>query len=474
MVRKISLFTLFILFAAVCSASEKISLDSHSTIKSTIAEIGSTTVMVEYKTLSGYSAMNGTLESEKLAIESINTAADIFKSQVSKPLADNIRHQYKYSPILLIEANSETLNELLNNSRVKKIYENRRNYPTLEESVPLTFPSQPTSKFTGGTNWAVAVLDTGVDSNHSFLKADGVKKVVSEACFSRGGYGTEYREVDSLCPNNGFSQIGGGSGLHCSGYSGCDHGTHVAGIAAGNSGVANDGKIIAIQVFTGIRDVYRKNICGNGTGQNCIVSFNSDVLKGLERVYALRNTHSIAAVNLSLGGGDFSGSCDTENTPITNMINNLKTAKIATVIASGNDGFSSKVNFPGCISEAVTVGATYDTGSNIDTETSYSNSSPVVDLFAPGSLINSSVPGGGFSNFNGTSMATPHVAGAFAVLRSAKPEASIDQLEKLLKSSGPTITGKGGIERNRLAITSVLRKLMLNISPINYLLLDDD
>lgn len=276
-----------------------------------------------------------------------------------------------------------------------------------------------------GTGWAVAVLDTGVDKVHPFLTG----KVVEEACFSG----------NSNCPNGSPTQLGPGAGVPCIyAPNGCRHGTHVAGIAAGRgssfSGVARGADLIAIQVFSSFTGT---NNCGTGEDP-CPLSFASDQIAGLERVFTLRTSRQIAAANMSLGGGKFldQASCDAENVARKAAIDNLRSVGIATVIASGNDGFHDGLNAPACISSAVSVGSTTKT----DQVSSFSNSASFLSLLAPGSSINSSVPGGDFAFFNGTSMAAPHVAGAWAILKQRAPTATVAAVLNALRSTGLPVT----------------------------------
>jgi subtilisin family serine protease len=225
----------------------------------------------------------------------------------------------------------------------------------------------------------------------------------------------------------------------------------VAGIVAGKgssfSGVAKEAQIIAIQVFT--------NISGS------IRAYDSDVQKGLERVYALRSTYSIASVNMSLGGGKYTSYCNSDSRKA--IIDNLLSVGIATVIASGNDGYTNGVSSPGCIETAITVGATSDGGYGAaDTVTSYSNSASMVDLLAPGSLINSSVisSASAYANKHGTSMATPHVAGAFALLKSSKNNMTVQEGLNALLLSGVSVTdSKNGITKKRINVHGAVSSL---------------
>jgi subtilisin family serine protease len=332
-------------------------------------------------------------------------------------------------PFFSAEVDAATLLQLEQDPDVISIEEDVAVHPLLAESTAIVGATTTWSAGYTGSGWTVAILDTGVDKSHSFLGG----KVVSEACYSNaGGLGGG----TSLCPGGASSSTASGSGLNCSGYDGCSHGTHVAGIAAGSGssfdGVAPAAGVIAVQVFTGFPA--SDPICG---GPACALSFTSDQIAGLERVLALRNTFNIAAVNMSLGGGRFvdQSSCDAANSSRKAIIDNLRSAGIATVIASGNDGFADALGAPSCISSAVSVAAT--TKSN--EVWSFSNTASFLSLLAPGSSITSSVPGG-FSSFSGTSMAAPHVAGAWALLKQRQPSASVTEILTALRNTGVMVT----------------------------------
>jgi subtilisin family serine protease len=142
------------------------------------------------------------------------------------------------------------------------------------------------------------------------------------------------------------------------------------------------------------------------------------------------------------------------------VIDQLRTARIATVISSGNNSSSTGVSVPGCITTAITIGNTTKT----DIVAGTSNSAAVVDLLAPGTSINSSVPGGGFAQMTGTSMAAPHVAGAIAVLRSIKNDLTVDQIEDILESTGVRLTDP----KNNLSFPRLnLQAAVLNVSGLS-------
>jgi subtilisin family serine protease len=362
--------------------------------------------------------------------------------------------RYQFIPYLALEADASALAALRDLPEVAAVEEDVAVPPTLASSVPVIGGNSAwTAGFTG-SGQVVAVLDTGVDKSHPFFNTGG-NKVVSEACYS-----STSGDATSVCPGGVTESTASGSGVNCS-LADCIHGTHVAGIAAGNDGigpnigVAKGANLIAVQVFSRF-----SSSCAPATSP-CVLSFTSDQIKGLERIYALRSTYNIAAVNMSLGGGRYfdRASCDAANAAEKAAIDNLCSAGIATVIAAGNDGNTDSLSSPGCISSAVSVGATTDG----DAVAYFSNVASFLDLFAPGVSIDSSVPGGGTANLQGTSMAAPHVAGAWAILKQAKPGASVSEVLAALRSTGALVndTRSGGTVQNipRINVNAALGAL---------------
>jgi subtilisin family serine protease len=189
------------------------------------------------------------------------------------------------------------------------------------------------------------------------------------------------------------------------------------------------------------------------------VIYDSDVLATLDYVAdTLADTWSIAAVNMSFGSTttwSSEASCDAANSSYKAAIDALRTLGIASVAAAGNESSTTGIAAPACISSAIGVGASFDTGEAV---WSGSNSGPPLDLFAPGTSIRSSLTGGGYGSKTGTSMATPHVVGAFAVLRQADPDASVATLKLALEGSGLPITdSRNGLVRPRLQLDDAVR-----------------
>ncbi len=282
-----------------------------------------------------------------------------------------------------------------------------------------------------GAGWYVAVLDTGIRKSHEFFAG----KTVPEACFALGSDG---RSGSGDCPNGRSSMSGTGSAAHfASDYHSYDHGTHVAGIAAGKSGslagIAKDAGVIAVKIFSR----FSGSACGDSSP--CVKAWTSDIVGGLNYVFSIRGRFNIGAVNMSLGGGRYTGFARSDSQKAA--IDALRAAGIATVIATGNDGYCGAISNPGNISTAVSVGSS----TKADLESTFSNWSPSMQrLFAPGSDIRSATGASdtSYANWNGTSMATPHVAGALTLIRQAAPARSVTDILAALRATGVPVKSR--------------------------------
>lgn len=350
-----------------------------------------------------------------------------------------LKRTYKTIPFVALSVSEQALARLEASPRVMSINEDTLARPSLENTVNITGASSAWASGFDGTGWYVAVLDTGIRSSHEFFAG----KDIVESCFAAGGGVNPEQNGD--CPNGEATMSGAGSAAHHATDPWSDHGTHVAGIATGNgpgspaAGIARGADLIAIQIFSQFVD------CDNDAPgeQPCVLTFGSDQTAGLENVFLLRNAFNIASVNMSIGGGffDSEASCDAANISRKAAIDNLLGFGIATAIAAGNDGFCDGLGGPGCISSAIGVGATTDG----DGEASFSNYHPdLLDIYAPGSSINASegFADDDYGNKSGTSMATPHVAGTWAVLKQAYPTASVSTIFDLLHETGQPVNGR--------------------------------
>lgn len=208
---------------------------------------------------------------------------------------------------------------------------------------------------------------------------------------------------------------------------GYGHGTHVAGTIAGSTyGVAKGVSIYPVRVL---------DSSGSGTTAQVVAGIN----------WITQNAVKPAVANASLGG---SGS-----TSIDNAVRNSVAAGITWVVAAGNSGANASSYSPARVTQAITVGATTST----DARASYSNYGSVLDLFAPGSTITSAWNTSNTATYtgNGTSFASPHVAGAAALYLSTHTAATPAQVEAALVASATTgvVTSPGSGSPNRLLHT---------------------
>lgn len=345
-------------------------------------------------------------------------------------------------PYVAMTVSPEQLARLLADPTVTAVQEDALAAPMLAESVPLIRADRVWSSGSDGRKQIIAILDTGVEKTHPAI---GAAKVVSEACYS-----TTSRGDVSICPSGLIT--GPGSGVNCPlTISGCDHGTYVASIAAGNKtsspplkGVAPGAQIIAIQVFS-------------KTSAGSVKSYTSDQMLALQRVLQLKDSFGarrIVAVNLSLGSGRYKDYCDGDFRQT--LIEQLRAAGIATIVAAGNDGYDEFITEPACIPGVIAVGSSQKSD---DAVSPFSNQSGFVHLLAPGDAITAAQAGGLFGAKSGTSMATPHVAGAWALLRQVRPGATVSEILSALTCNAKLLQ-RGNIFTPRIDLQKARNELL--------------
>ncbi|MEE1761105.1 MULTISPECIES: S8 family peptidase [unclassified Streptomyces] len=219
---------------------------------------------------------------------------------------------------------------------------------------------------------------------------------------------------------NGYDAVDGDSVAQ----DGNGHGTHVASTIAGSTyGIAKQAKIVAVRVL---------NNAGSGT--------TAGVVAGIDWVTANHSGPSVA--NMSLGGG--------ASTAIDTAVRNSISSGVTYAVAAGNSSANASSYSPARVTEAITVGAT----TNTDARASYSNFGSVLDIFAPGSSITAGwyTSDTATNTISGTSMATPHVAGAAAVYLAGHTSATPAQVASALTAGAVTgkVTSPGTGSPNRL------------------------
>lgn len=253
-----------------------------------------------------------------------------------------------------------------------------------------------------GNGVKVAVLDTGVDQSHIELG----DSVLATANFIKGP---------------GFDSEG--------------HGTHVSGIITGN-GVhqINGNRATGVSPEAGL--LVGKVCASYGCPEDAI-------LAGIE--WAVSQGADV--LNLSLGGGNFSGHCDED--PAASKVNWAVNQGVVVVVSAGNEGLG--VSSPACASGAIAVGAVNQ--SNV--ETSWSNYGPALDIMAPGVDILStySCKAAGdcrsywYAYMSGTSMSAPHIAGAAALVLEKNPTYSVADVKEAIYQTALDLGSSGWDEQ---------------------------
>ncbi len=336
-----------------------------------------------------------------------------------------LHRTFEHLPYLAVEVSDEGLESLIDSGA--EVFDDIPFYPTLQQSIPLIGADTVHAKGITGRGWSVAIIDTGVETSHPAFSG----RIVGEACFTK-----------AQCPNGLDKQIGTGAGVPCTGSVNCAHGTHVAGIAAGSGiilGVAPQAGIVAVNVFT---------VNNSGTS-----AFTSDIMAGIEWVASEAVNMNIAALNLSLGGELNDSVCDSTNKGLFDAAELARKAGVAVVAASGNGKSDVGVATPACISNYMAIGCT----SEHDVPCTFSNDGMLMELYAPGLNIRSAGTGGFVRTASGTSMSTPHVAGAYVLARQVFPAmTNPDHFRGIFKTSGTLVNTRTGRAVPRLQIDAAL------------------
>jgi subtilisin family serine protease/subtilisin-like proprotein convertase family protein len=303
-----------------------------------------------------------------------------------------------------------------------------------------------------GEGTAVAIIDTGVDYLHPTLG---------------GGQIPNAKVVFGLDTADGDDDP-----MDCLG-----HGTAAASVAAGSSyqwdpnrrfagGVAPAAKILAYKVTS---------------DSDCRAAYTSAVVAALEDAVLRRDAdgYRLAAINLSLGAGEYDGWCDTANLAYANAVNAATEAGVAVIAASGNQGFPNAMAVPACLANTIAVGSAWDTDPGalpfyfcLDETCSrtcddsfkftrsvacYSNSSPSLDLVAPSEFLKAAAASGVTVTFGGTSGAAAYATGAVALLEQALGPLDPSTAEFLLAASGtPSMDDKNGLIRSVIDLEAAL------------------
>jgi cysteine-rich repeat protein len=344
-----------------------------------------------------------------------------------------LKHRYRSLAGFAGWAGRAAVEALSRRDDVELVYLDGRVHAALAQGVPLVGADTAHARGYTGAGVKVAVLDTGIDTDHPDLADD----VAAQHCF---------------CDDHPSPSLGccpGGDDEEANAEDDNGHGTNVAGIitsggVASSVGVAPDAKIVAVKVLD-----------ANGDG-----SF-SDVAAALDWVLTERGVvggpvEGTRIVNLSLGdGGEYDDAtaepCQGSNTALA--IAALHQDGVAVFVASGNEGHDAGIAFPACVAQAISVGGVYDASlgsaswtacsdypTAADVFVCHTNSGQLLDLLAPDWRTTTAKLGGGTVAFGGTSASSPYAAAEAAILLQADAELTPEDVRTLLKANGPQVT----------------------------------
>ncbi|MBC7085123.1 MAG: S8 family serine peptidase [Methanomethylovorans sp.] len=304
----------------------------------------------------------GAAQENKEKIPVLINFKDKTDTELIKAHGGNVKHEYNIIPAVAAELPPQAIDALSKNPQIAFI-EPDGQAQILADQIPWGIAridaTGAQSIGITGSGIRVAVLDTGIDYNHPDLKANYL-----------GGYDFVNADNDPMDDHS--------------------HGTHVAGtVAALSNGIG----VLGAAPQAGLYAVKVADSSGSCSYSNIIAGIN----------WAVNNNANV--ITMSLGGTSSSST-------LQNACNNAYSKGVVLVGAAGNSGGS--VIYPAAYDSVIAVSATDST----NTKTSWSCYGPQVEFAAPGASIRSTLPGGLYGSMSGTSMATPHVTGAVALLMS--------------------------------------------------------
>jgi subtilisin family serine protease len=346
--------------------------------------------------------------------------------------------RFSHVPAIAGQANARAIAALEASPQVSFIQIDEAVQAHLAQSVPAIGADVVHNTYNiTGQNVRVAVLDTGIDTDHPDLK----NSLVAQHCFSLGA-----TMIGDCLPGRAFEST--------SAEDENGHGSNVSGIITSNGAVSSVGFAPSAQI------VSIRVLDAHGAG------WVSDWIAGLNWIVANQSTLHIKIINMSLGTNAlFAGNCDASQPTTANVLAQIHNLGITVFASSGNQGSSTTIASPACNSNVVAVGATYDSNvgrqpssgtystlfnaswpacfdaaTNLQTITCFTNSDSALDILAPGAPITSDYLNGGLATFYGTSQASPTAAGVAALMLQAAPSLTPNQIEATLKSTGTLIT----------------------------------